>query len=221
MGLLDLWRGGQQSMSALGRTIDADAAETPVPACPSWTIRDVYAHQAGAAADVLAGNMAGAPGDAWTAKQVDDRADRSLAELLDEWDAAAPQLVEALTPVEDQLDPAIVMDLWHHHQDVRGALGLPGDTDEELSVWVLDRSHRFVRRVTRDAELDVVFGPPPPEPTPGVLTVPAFEAARAMLGRRSLDQIKAWSWGVDDADELVAAIPVFGPRPDPLVAASA
>jgi uncharacterized protein (TIGR03083 family) len=221
MGLLDLWRSGQQAMSALGRIIDDAAAETPVPACPGWTVRQVYAHQAGAAADVLAGNMEGAPGDAWTAKQVGDRADRSLTELLDEWDAAAPRLVEALTPVEDQLDPAIVMDLWHHHQDVRNALGLPVDTSDELSQWVLDRSHRYLRRLTRDTEIEVVIGDPPEEPAPGVLTVPAYEAARAMLGRRSLDQIRAWSWGFDPPEDLVAAVPVFRPRPDALVEAPA
>lgn len=221
MGLLDLWRGGQQAMSALGRTIDAEGAERPVPACPGWTVREVYAHQAGAAADVLAGNMDGAPGDAWTAKQVADRADRTLPELLDEWDAAAPALVEALAPIEDQLDPAIAMDLWHHHQDVRAALGLPVDTSDELSEWVLDRAHRYLRRVTRDTGLEVVIGEPPAEPAPGVLTVPAYEAARAMLGRRSLDQIRAWSWGVDAPDDLVTAIPVFAPRPDPLEEAPA
>ena len=216
MGLLDLWRDGQRAMSAFGRTVDDADAESSVPACPGWTVREVYAHQAGAAADVLAGNMEGAPGDAWTSKQVGDRADRSLPELLDEWDAAAPALVEALTPVEDQLDPAIVMDLWHHHQDVRNALGVPIDTTDPLSVWVLDRSHRFLRRVTRDADLEVVLGPAPAEPTPGVLTVDGYEAARAMLGRRSLDQIRSWSWGIDDPGPLVAAIPVFAPRTEPL-----
>jgi hypothetical protein len=113
------------------------------------------------------------------------------------------------------------MDLWHHHQDVRNALGLPLDTSDELSVWVLDRSYRYLRHVTRDADVEVVIGPPPGDPTPGALTVSAYEAARAMLGRRSLDQIRAWSWGVEPSDDLVAAIPVFAPRPDPLVEASA
>jgi uncharacterized protein (TIGR03083 family) len=221
MGLLDLWSGGQQATSALGRSVDAGAAETAVPACPGWTVRAVYAHQAGAAADVLAGNMEGAASDAWTDRQVSDRADRTLPEILDEWDAAAPQLIAALASVEDQLDPRLVMDLWHHRQDVRGALGLPGETSDELSVWVIDRSHRFLRHLTKDADVEIVFGEPPAEPTPGVLTVPGFEAARAMLGRRSLDQVRAWSWGIDVPDELVAAVPVFGPRPDPLVEASA
>jgi uncharacterized protein (TIGR03083 family) len=221
VGLLELWRGGQQAMSALGRTIDDEAAETPVPACPGWTVREVYAHQAGVAADALSGNMEGAPGDAWTSRQVEARADRSLPELLDEWYDTAPRLVEALGPVEDQLDQSILMDLWHHHQDVRNALGLPLDTADELSVWVLDRSHRYLRHVTRDADVEVVIGPPTAEATPGVLTVEAYEAARAMLGRRSLDQIRAWSWGIDEPDELVAAIPVFTARPDPLVEAPA
>jgi hypothetical protein len=176
-------------------------------------VRQVFAHQAGVAADVLAGNMADAPSDEWTDRQVAERADRTLPEILDEWDASAPQLVAALEPVEDQLDPRLLMDLWHHTQDVRGAVGLPPDVDGELGDWVLHRSQRFLGHLTG---LEVVLGASGAKPTPGVLTVPAYEAARAVVGRRSLDQIRAWSWGVDDPDELVGRIPAFGPRPDPL-----
>ena len=221
VGVLDLWRDGQQAMSALGRTIDDGAAERRVPACPGWTVREVYAHQAGAAADVLAGRMDDAPSDAWTSRQVEERADRSLPEILDEWDAAAPRLVAALSAAEDQVDPRLVMDTWHHRQDVRGALGLPGETADPVSSWVLERSGRYLNHVTKGAELEVVLGPPPAEPVPGVLTVVAFDAARAVVGRRSLAQIRAWSWGLDDPEPLVAAVPAFAPRPDPLVEACA
>jgi uncharacterized protein (TIGR03083 family) len=214
MGVLDLWHGGQQAMSTLGRGLDADAAELAVPACPAWTVREVYAHQAGVAADVLAGNMADAPSDGWTERQVAERADRTLPEILDEWDATAPRLVEALAAVEDQLDPRLLMDLWHHTQDVRGAVGLAGDTQGPLGEWVLARSERFLGHLTG---LEVVLADDDTAATPGTITVPAYEAARALVGRRNLVQIRAWSWGVDDPDELVARVPVFGPRTDPLV----
>jgi uncharacterized protein (TIGR03083 family) len=219
MGVLDLWRDGREAMSRFGRTIDDEAAETPVPACPSWTIRDVYAHQAGVTTDVATGNMADAASDGWTARQLAERSTHSLPELLDEWDERAPQLVAALSTLdEDALDPRLLMDLWHHTQDVRGALGLPGELSGDLAEWVLARSRQVLGQFTG---LEVVFAEPTGTPTPGTLTVPPFEGARALVGRRSLDQVRAWSWGVDDPDELVARVPVFGPRPEPLVEASA
>ena len=186
-----------------------------MPACPTWTVREVYAHQAGATTDLLNGRLDGAGSDPWTAKQVADRADQPLAAILDEWDAGAPNLVTALEPLgDDGLDPRLVMDLWHHHQDVRGALELPGETTGPLTEWVFARSHRLLRHLVRDGGLDVELGPPA-EPTPGVLTVEPFEAAHGVLGRRSPVQIRAWSWGIDDPEPLVANIPVFGPRTEP------
>jgi uncharacterized protein (TIGR03083 family) len=218
MGAIHLWSEGQQAMSALGRTLDEADGERPVPACPTWTVREVYAHQAGATTDLLNGQLDGAGSDPWTAKQVADRADLSLPAILNEWDAGAPNLVTALEPLGDEgLDPRLVMDLWHHHQDVRGALGLPGETTGPVTEWVFSQSHRLLRHLVRDAGLDVVLGTPPAEPTPGMLTVEPFEGARGVLGRRSPDQIRAWSWGIDDPEPLVATIPVFGPRTEPLV----
>ena len=46
MSVLDLWAAAQADMSALGRGLPADEADAPVPACPVWTVRDVFAHQA-------------------------------------------------------------------------------------------------------------------------------------------------------------------------------
>jgi len=34
-------------------------------ACPTWSIKDVYAHLAGIASDILAGNTEGAATEAW------------------------------------------------------------------------------------------------------------------------------------------------------------
>lgn len=207
MGLIDLWADGRDGMASLGRSLDGDAAEAPVPACPGWTIRQVFAHQAGVTADVLAGRLDDAPSDAWTERQVAARAGDSLAEILDEWDETAPRLVDRLRTVGDEgLDPRFVMDLWHHTQDVRVAVGLPGQADGPLTDWVVERSRYFLARTLGDEVVPAVEG---------------HELARAMLGRRSTDQIRAWPWPVDEVDELVAQVPVFAPRPDPLVEAFA
>jgi hypothetical protein len=47
-----------------------------------------------------------------------------------------------------------------------------------------------------------------------------FELLRGFLGRRCPDQLRAWAAAGSDpaaVDAAVAAFPVFGPRPDPLV----
>ena len=48
-------------------------ARRKVASCPDWTVREVTAHLVGVTADALAGNLADAGTDPWTAAQVDKR----------------------------------------------------------------------------------------------------------------------------------------------------
>jgi hypothetical protein len=50
----ELYRDGRERLLALGAELGAADAARPVPACPDWTVKDLYAHLAGVAADVLA-----------------------------------------------------------------------------------------------------------------------------------------------------------------------
>src|SRR5262245_55864456 len=84
-------------LTARLRELGPDAvADLPVAACPQWTVKNTISHLAGVAADVLAGNLEGVATDPWTAAQVDARRERSLADILDEWEADDPQ-VEAMS----------------------------------------------------------------------------------------------------------------------------
>ena len=47
----------------------ARVAETVVPACPGWRVRDVIAHVTGIYADIVGGNLQGGATDEWTAAQ--------------------------------------------------------------------------------------------------------------------------------------------------------
>ena len=49
----------------------ADPA-TPMPTCPGWTVKELFAHVSGVAADVLAGNIAEAGTEPWVAAQLDE-----------------------------------------------------------------------------------------------------------------------------------------------------
>src|SRR5262245_37983537 len=215
MGVLDLWTDSQRAMSTLGRSLDDIQAETTTPACPEWTVRQVFAHQAGVVTDILAGRLDGLATDEWTQRQVDERADRSLGEILDEWDAGASQLVEALTPVGDGVDPRLLVDIWNHHQDVLGAVGRREEPNATgrfvIAALRANLAERLAEAGLPPLALDLGDGSTNGE-APVSVRAPAFEYARAGVGRRSRAQIRAWDWAGDDPDPYVDQIPVFAPR---------
>jgi len=188
---------------------DADAAR-PVPTCPKWVVRDVVAHVVGVAVDNANGNMDGAPGDAWTAAQVDARRDRSMAELVAEWQEVAPT-------IEPSMGAAGVADVASHEQDIRTGLGRPGDRDNDAiawcNSWLVPRLGGLVAgdglpalrlRLGDDEQL---LG----EGDGAVLmTVTPFDFFRASFGRRSRSQVEGLFTG-GDPGPYVERMVIFGP----------
>ena len=180
---------------------NADAATTTVPATPAWTIKDVVGHLAGVCADIMSGNIAGVATDPWTAAQVDARRDASLEDILEEWSTVAPQ-VEALTPMFPGDSAAQwVADMATHEHDVRGALGKPGARDDvSIDVAVGFMGRWFINSATGAgiSGLQVRAGKhewrTDEDPPIATLEAEPFEFARAVTGRRSLDQIRRLSW---------------------------
>jgi len=216
MSTLDHWAAGQRDLSALGRTLTDGEAELVVPACPDWTVREVFAHQAGVASDILGGRLEGVATDPWTQRQVEERAERTLSQILDEWEADAPRLIEAMTPLGDAIDPRMFMDLWTHDQDVRGAVRRPGGRDGDAAVWVAERlrqnaHEQFERSGLAPIGIDLGDGPTD-SAEHGAVRVDRFEFIRASVGRRSPDQVRAWAWSVADPEPYVCLVPVFNPR---------
>ena len=111
-------------MTALLRGVDPEVADRRVPACPQWTVREVAAHLAGVCDDMLEGRLDGVASDGWTAAQVEARADRSLDEILDEWESARAPGRGAFG--ESGVHPQMLFDEVTHEHDVRGALDRPG-----------------------------------------------------------------------------------------------
>jgi uncharacterized protein (TIGR03083 family) len=105
---------------------------------------------------------------------------------------------------------------------VRGLPALEIQADDQR--WVaggLGPAAADVEAAGMEKAAAVLSGEAPPlvsDASPeGVLKVSSFELMRAMSGRRSLDQIKAFDWSIDPAPYLPAF--QFGPfttRPDPL-----
>ncbi|MGH8985120.1 MAG: maleylpyruvate isomerase family mycothiol-dependent enzyme [Acidimicrobiia bacterium] len=211
------YRDSRGRIIGLVRDLDDDQLDLFAPATPEWRVRDIVAHLTGVCADILAGNLAGVASDGWTAKQVGDRRDVPIDQMLGEWEEKGAA-IEALVPDFPEVAVGqMIADTATHEQDVRGALGAPGARDSDavdIAVhWgarALDGSQPLRLETDADA-LDVGDGTP-------VATVEAsrFELLRAMTGRRSLDQMRAYGWeGAPCPERLVLSF--FTPRAEPLV----
>jgi uncharacterized protein (TIGR03083 family) len=210
-----VYAAGRERVVELVGGLTAEAASTPVPACPEWRVHDLLAHVAGVCSDVLAGRLDGAGTDPWTEAQVAARRDRDLGEIVAEWNETAPQ-VEAIAKDFGPAGKQWVFDFASHEQDLRGALAAPGARSSD--AWWIElefitpafhagaaaRDLAPVRIVTGDREW-VAAGTAPVE----TLTVDPFELGRALTGRRSADQIRAFGWSTDPEPYLGAF--EFGP----------
>ena len=187
----------------LGALLDArDPAvlEGVCPVTPEWSGRQVLAHLVGVDADILAGRLEGAGTDGWTAVQVAARSDRTVAELLAEWDEIGPQ-VEAIAGAFGNAAGQWCFDAATHEHDLRTMLGEPGARDSDAvliaSEWWLDRlGERFASEslppleiTFPDATVTVGTGEPATR-----LAVDRFDLVRAVCGRRSTAQMDAWAW---------------------------
>ena len=202
-------------LTDLLRTLTPEQLEAVVPGTPLWTVLDVARHLAGVADDMGAGRIEGAATDPWTAAQVEARKDASLDEVLAEWEAKGP-VVEKLL---DEVGPAanrLVIDVVTHEQDVRGAVGQPGGRDEPAADWsvqqlvagvdfAIRRAGTGPLRIRGGSDEWIVGGEGEPVAT---VTAPAYELLRALIGRRSLAQIRGYEWE-GDAESFVELLPIF------------
>lgn len=187
-----LYAQGRGRIAELIRDADPD---TPVPACPQWTVRDLVAHLTGICDDILNGRLAGVATEPWTAAQVQSRKDRSIPEILAEWDEVGPKC-EAIAQNFGPAATQWLSDLTVHEHDLRTALGRPGARDSEAVAiafrWLAEGfggslGGDAVRFMTTQGD-DVVVGTGEPDVT---MHADRYELFRALTGRRSRGQIQA------------------------------
>lgn len=207
------YRALRERVAALVRAADPAALDHLAPATPEWRVRDVLAHVVGVNTDILTGTLDGVATDEWTAAQVAARNDRSIDDLLGEWEESGSAVETNAT----LLGPAVgqwVYDACTHEHDIRHALGTPGARDSDAVAiafaWGTDRlgevlDHRMQAGLTLHADgatKDVGAH----TPRTGVRTS-RFEVVRAMSGRRSRAQVEAYGWdGPPRPEHLVLGI---------------
>ncbi|WP_017589821.1 maleylpyruvate isomerase family mycothiol-dependent enzyme [Nocardiopsis ganjiahuensis] len=213
-----IYQNCQNRLLQLAATLDADQLGTVVPACPAWTVEQVYAHLAGLAADVVSGDVTPPAGDDVTARQVADRAGLDFDTVTAQWRDSAPALLDLLATQQRRRYSLPALDVWHHENDIRGALGLDVQTEDadQLADFPLGGLAKgwpaeapSVRVLATDTGQEWNLG------TGADLTLSgtAHELARAVTGRRSLKQILAMDWAGGDPAPVAPFLPTL-PAPE-------
>jgi uncharacterized protein (TIGR03083 family) len=144
--IVDAWAQTMHACVALGEPLTAEQWSRPTE-CPEWTVKDIYAHLVGGEVWMSEGHPPPAQGLARIADEpVRERREHSgpqvLAELRDVLarrtqqirdtppDPDAPTVTAYLQPVTvGILYRMRAFDAWVHEQDIRRALGIPGNLD--------------------------------------------------------------------------------------------
>jgi mycothiol maleylpyruvate isomerase-like protein len=193
-----------------------DVAGLRVPACPAWTIREMVAHLAGVALDIVSLNMEGKGADSWTQAQVDRCGGYSINEVLDLWGQLIDQVTELLALAPQPSACQLVFDTLTHEHDIRGALREPGSRTSDLAYqaalgFATTTGDRFIRRaglpalrLVTPAIGSVQLGDPDAAAGQLALNISDFEALRVFGGRRSVRQLLALPWRGDPTNLLPA-----------------
>jgi uncharacterized protein (TIGR03083 family) len=217
--------------------------KTNVPATPDWSVRDAIAHVVGEARITVTGDAPpefrlleslrdpeqAAIRDGINADEIARRRDLPIEDVLAEWDDLAEQLdpfMRGDKPFpwpEPFLDSILVSDLSQHGQDVRNAVGKPGERDsaacrialasfavalgfrlDSMGIPALRLRYDGKERICGQSESAVT------------LSGDRYELLRSLTGRRSRRQIEALDWE-GDREPYVGLIPAYGERFDDVV----
>jgi uncharacterized protein (TIGR03083 family) len=209
----EIYRASRARLTALAAELTPDQAAAVVPACPDWTVADVYRHLTGLVADVLDGNVEDRGTPAWTAAQVAGRADHPLALVCAEWAARAPEF-EALFATTGMTNVRSCIDINAHEKDILGALGRRGDRDDaalaslvQILIGMLSGLPEFPAATRIEVgEQVLTLGAGEPELT---LRTSPYEFVRIILGRRSAAQLAAADWSGPEPQRVFAALSRF------------
>ena len=191
-----LYNDATLSFIEFARTLTADEWATECPCTPGWTARDVLSHVSGVPDDGLAGRVDGAATDPWTASQVERNAHFGVEELLERWLGQYELFGAAIESMGETRPP---FDCHTHEHDVRHALGKPGNRDSGIVQVGAARTMLWLAEIPVSVTIDLddgrqlMAGRSDSDEQVGV-AIDRFEIFRSRLGRRTLEQVRAYPW---------------------------
>jgi uncharacterized protein (TIGR03083 family) len=240
--LAPIYDATRKDVVKLLKGLSGEELDMPVPATEGWTIRNIATHLAADAACAIAGDFPAVffesfgEEDAvvrlneWTSGQLKDREGLSLDEILERWDESATRVTEMMRGEaswpEDMpwfADRVLLTDLAVHQQDIFGALGIEKERDSAqvkigLSGYIATMGFRLqsaggpaLKLIAGDKEW--MAGGDDPDAT---VSATRYEFFRAMSGRRSPDQIRAYDW-TGDPEPFIPYFYPYGVRKEALV----
>ena len=209
------WSRAQQRVIDLVADLPPERADLRVPACPDWTVRDLLSHMVGLGVDVVAGDEPDDHNETWTGRQVQARRGHDVAALVAEWQAVAGPLRDWMRA--NNVRP--LGDVIIHEQDLRGALGVPGGQDSDGVRAIRERFvGRFAPRVADLPPIALVgetwtwVSRGSADDAELVLRASDFDLARALVTRRSANQLRSWTVR-GDVTPYLDAFAMLGPLP--------
>jgi uncharacterized protein (TIGR03083 family) len=188
---VDLGAAYRDARLRIAALVSDEVGDLAVPATPGWNVHDVVAHVTGVVDDATAGNMEGAPGEAWTAAQVARGVGRSVAEMVAGWHEKAPLIEMFLSSPEGGSRAAAVFDIHTHECDLLTALGRPVGVPADVLDWIGQSFREGFAKQVREAGLPDVS-----------VDVSDLELFRGRLGRRTTDEVRAYGWSADPTPYL-------------------
>jgi uncharacterized protein (TIGR03083 family) len=200
----ELYDAERRRLVAFSGALTEAQLATTVPATPEWRVRDVLAHVVGITFDLNRSRFDAASPEEWTQRQVDERREATVADLVAEWDHEAPTFEDGLRLFGYELGSHYVADLHAHLQDVRSALRRPPARDERTVLVALDFFLGSVDEDLRAAHAGAVELRTGREvhvagdlPVRATVTAEPFDLLRTLSARRSAAQIRALDWDGD------------------------
>lgn len=228
----------QSQLSSQLLELDEEASHAPVLTRREWTVKDTVAMLTGFARAIVEGRWTQDFSDSWADANlrqqlhehfegwISERRERSMADVVAEWDSCALRLRRMIAreePFPNGTHPFTAWTyLWavvQNAHNIWSALGIGTKERDGEATWMcletaiywLDmrlQAKRLPALRIRAGDREWVIGDG--IPATGV-TAPPFELFRALSGRRSLQQIRDFSWD-GDADPYLE---VFSPYEAP------
>lgn len=195
-----------------------------VPACPLWTVKDVVAHLSGLVSEKLAGVQGRLGSDEATTRQVTDRADMTLDQIIAEWTQNSTPFAEAMQ-ADHAFAAALTADLVIHIYDLAEVLeqrveAAAAATPLSAGQYVPRLQERVAAQSHIALTVEVSDGAtwPAPRIEAGTgapaeirLRTTSHDFLRSVTGRYTRAQVEAFDWSADPTTILNDSWNQYGP----------